>query len=713
MKYFVSLGSRLQDGNYYNSATKYQQYDFRTNIDAKISKSISMSFDIAGRQEDRNYPTRSAGAIFRMVMRGKSNLPAYWPNGLPGPDIEYGDNPVVIVSDATGSDHDKWYAVNSNVKLNIDIPWVSGLTLTGLAAFDKSLEFRKLWQTPWYLYTWDYTSYDDNGDPVLVKGKRGFDAPQLTEYSQDQLTTTLDFLANYDHKFGDDHAIKILAGIEQIKGDGESFNAFRKNFPSPAIPQLFAGGTLDLNNTGTGYTNARLSYFGRVNYNYQEKYLAEFVWRYDGSYIFAEDQRFGFFPGISLGWRVSKENFWKINAINDFKVRASWGKTGNDRINEWQYMATYAYGNPLGLPYYPFVTGTTENQTLYEVRVPNPDVTWEVADQFDVGFDMSLFKSKLNVVADYFYYKRSNILFRKNASVPLTAGIVLPDQNIGRVANQGFDFAVNYHDNIGRLNYQVGINGGYAKNKVLFWDESPGRPSYQQITGHPVPTDIVNNPDAALYYQAIGVFQSQDQIDKTPHWAGAIPGDIIFADVNNDGVIDANDRVRSYKTNVPTFTGGITIDLQYAGFDLSALFQGATGAVSYINTESGEIGNFLQSFADGRTTPDHVTDKPRVFNRTNEYWVNNSNTYWLYNTDYFRLKNLQFGYSLPSSTTKKIGLQNLRVYLSGYNLFTISPDFKDFDPEANNSSSTSPTTTTSGQTYPLQRVVSIGLSVTF
>ncbi|HEX8676900.1 MAG TPA: SusC/RagA family TonB-linked outer membrane protein, partial [Segetibacter sp.] len=155
LRYFVSLGAKTQEGNYYRSATKFNQYDFRTNLDGKISKNISLSFDVAGRMEDRNFPVRGAGAIFRMVMRGKPTLPAYWPDGTPGPDIEYGDNPVVISTDATGYDKDKLYTLNSNLKLNITIPWVKGLSVSGNAAVDKVFNFRKTWQTPWYLYSWD------------------------------------------------------------------------------------------------------------------------------------------------------------------------------------------------------------------------------------------------------------------------------------------------------------------------------------------------------------------------------------------------------------------------------------------------------------------------------------------------------------------------------------------------------------------------------
>ncbi len=248
LRYFVSLGAKTQEGDYYHSATRYNQYDFRSNLDGKISKNINIAFDIAGRMEDRNFPTRGAGAIFRMVQRGKPTLPAYWPNGMPGPDIEYGDNPVVVSTDATGYDKDKYYALNSNLKLNINIPWVKGLSLSGNAAVDKGLDFRKTWYTPWYLYTWDYTTLDANGQPDLVKGKRGYDDARLSQYSSDALTTTLYGLVNYETKIAEDHSVKALFGVETRRGDGEYFSAFRRYFVSSTIDELFAGGNAEKDN---------------------------------------------------------------------------------------------------------------------------------------------------------------------------------------------------------------------------------------------------------------------------------------------------------------------------------------------------------------------------------------------------------------------------------------------------------------------------------
>jgi TonB-linked SusC/RagA family outer membrane protein len=700
LRYFVSAGTRSQEGNYYHSATRFKQHDFRSNLDGKITKDISISFDIAGRMEDRKFPTRSAGDIFWMVMRGKPTLPAYWPDGTPGPDIEYGNNPVVISTDATGYDRDKFYALNSNAKVNINIPWVKGLSVTGNAAIDKGFGFRKQWYTPWYLYTWDYQTYDENNNPVLIKGKRGFEDPRLNQSMRDETRVLLNALLNYDRKFGADHTFKFLVGTESNKGRGDYFSAFRRFFASTEVDQLNVGGAAEMNNGGSGYINERLNYFGRVNYGFRDKYLAEFVWRYDGSYIFPEDRRYGFFPGISAGWRISEEDFWKnsLSFINNFKLRASWGQTGNDRIPEWQYLATYQLGNFFGFGNFPFVTGNgAENPTLFERGVANPEITWEIANQGDIGFDASLFQNKLTIEADYFNYKRSQILIPPSASVPTTAGFTPPFSNIGRVSNKGYDFNVSYRDRVGKFNYQVSVNGGYAKNRITFWDETPGAPEYQRSTGRPMNT--------GLYYIAEGVFVDSAAVNKVPHWSNARPGDVIFKDVNNDGKIDADDRVRVEKSGLPTFTGGMGINLQYGGFDLSALFQGATGAVNYVSTESGEIGNFLESFAKNRWTPENPSSTtPRTFNRGNEYWRGQASTMFLHKTDYIRLKSLQFGYSLPSTLSGRLGFQTARIFVSGFNLFTYSPDYRDFDPEGASGN---------GTNYPLQRVVNGGISVTF
>ena len=705
MRYFVSGGVKNQDAIYKNSATHYNQYDVRTNLDMDVNKYIRIGMDLTGRIEDRNYPMGNYGVgdIFRNLVRGKPNTPAYWPNGLPGPDIEFGSNPVVITTNQTGYDNDKRYVFNGNLKLDISIPWIEGVSLTGNAAYDKTVRYEKKFQKPWYLYSWDGQSYDETGEPILIRGKKGVDDPNLTQYMQDSHTILLNGLLNYNKDIDDIHQINMMAGIETRKGNSENFDAYRRYFASTAIDQLNAGGTAEMSNSGTASHHARLNYFGRINYGYRGKYLAEFIWRVDGSYIFPKEGRYGFFPGLSLGWRVSEEVFWKENIpfISYFKFRTSYGKTGNDRINEWQYMTSYTFAANSRNQVFNL---TEEGKSLYEARIPNPNVTWEVANQGNIGFDSQFWDDKISLTFDYFDYRRSNILWNRNASIPRSTGLTLPRENIGKVTNRGFDFDFSYSDKIGEVGLQLTLNGGYTKNKITFWDEAPGAPEYQRSTGKPIPTNP-SNVNNDLYYQVIGVFRDQEHVESYPHWAGARPGDLIFEDVNNDGQIDANDRVRTDKTNMPTFQGGFGTNLQYKQWYLSALFQGSAGAVRYLYAESGEVGNYLKKDFDGRWTPDNIdASKPRTFNREEEYWMSNRNTYHLYKTDYIRLKTLELGYNFPRSLLEKSGTQALRVYVSGYNIFTICPDLDDFDPEINNERR---------DHYPLSRIINLGLSVTF
>jgi len=692
VKYFLSFGNRFQDAIYYNSATYYSQQDFRTNIDANITKNITLSFDVAARSENRHFPTVSQGNSFRMLMRGKPNMPAFWPNGDPGPDIEYGHNPAVTTTDATGYDDHNHYFLQTNLRLNVKIPWVEGLSVQGYYAYDKQLNYCKKFETPWYLYTWD-----GNPEHITVRGKRGLDAPQLTQNARDGYWATYNVYVTYDKQFGGS-GLKIMAGTEGQTGLDNWMNAFRKNYVSAEIEQLFAGATDQyMSNDGSASQMARQSYFGRINYSYNQKYLAEFVLRYDGSYMF--DDAWGFFPGISVGWRIVDEGFWSdnISFFDDFKIRASWGQTGNDRIyyddqlQDYRYLTLYGFVNNRS-----YVFGQSiDNKLLYEQAIPNPEVTWEVANQFNIGFNTAFLNNQMTLEADYFHNLRTNILWRRNASVPSSAGLSLPPENIGEVLNHGFEFVLGFSGgSASGLRYSVSMNGSYAHNEILFWDETPGIPDYQQSTGQPMGAD--------LYYEADGIFETQADVDAYPHWAGAQAGDVRFKDVNDDGVIDGLDRVRQDKSGLPFFTAGLSVTLDWNNFDFSLLFQGVSGSVAYIDPESGEIGNYYNDYAVNRWTPENPSSTyPRAWNRDNEYWRSQGNTFWLHNTNYIRLKNIEIGYNLPTKAVSAIGIEAFRIYANALNLFTISPE-KLIDPEL-----------TSGTAYPLQRILNLGLTLTF
>lgn len=691
LRYFVSMGANYQDGIYRNSATNYSQADFRSNLDAKISEHIKLSLDLAGRQENRNYPTVSQATIFDYAInRALPNVVSFYGPGLPGSNFEGGNNPAVIATNQTGYDKNRQYFLMSNLRLNISIPWIKGLSFTGNAAFDKNFLNDKIWRTPWYLNTWDGSSVDAGGRPVLTKVKSGYADPNLSQFMADGRSTTLNALINYQTTVSDKHNIKLLAGTEKNTGTLMNLNAYRRYFLSTALDQMFAGGDLEKDNGGSASQSARLNYFGRANYDFRSKYMVEFVFRYDGSYIFPEDKRFGFFPGVSVGWQLAKENFWQDNLsfINQFKIRASWGQTGNDRITEYQYLSSMGFGNPLVL------NGNVQLKTLNELRISNPNVTWEIANQSNIGVDGELMDGKIKFSWDYFHNLRSDILAFRNASVPTSTGLTLPMENIGKVVNRGFEFMVSYGNTTEDFRYEVFVNGGFAKNKIKFWDETPGAPEYQQSTGHPM--------NSNLYYQAIGIYKDQAAVDASPHWVGARPGDIQFKDINEDGIVNGLDRVRDDRSDIPTFTGGLGFNLKYKTIYAAVLIQGATGAVRYNDpTNSGAIGNFFMKDAVGRWTTENTgASKPRTWNGSGDYWSQQLNTYWLQSADYARLKNVEIGYNLPQKAIDAVGVKGASIYFSGLNLLTIDR-LEGFDPES-----------VSNIAYPPNKVFNFGLTVT-
>ena len=701
-KYMTSLGYQNQDAYYKDAATGYKQYDLRINLDANVNKYIKTTVGILGRQENRFFPTVGAGAIFRMQMRGIPTSPAYWPNGLPGPDIENGHNPVVITTNQTGYDRDTRYYFQSNGQVEISNPWVEGLKLIGTASVDKYLRNTKRWEIPWFLYTFQGEYEADGVTPVVVPGKRGPAEPRLNMGNEDQLNVLLGTMLTYEKAIGD-HAINLLAGTNRETIEYANFGAFRRYFVSPIVDQIAAGGNAERNNSGGAWERARLNYFGRAAYNYKEKYLAEFLWRYDGSYMFPEETRYGFFPGIMLGWQLSEEGFWKnsVSFIDYFKIRGSWGQMGNDNITlgpdgplqEYKYLSTNAFRS--------YIIGGQEIGTIYETGVPNPAITWEVSNNANVGIEGSTLQGSVFFEVDAFFNKRTNILWPKYGSVPQSTGMTLPPQNIGEVANKGIDFSVGYNGRAGEVAYKIGVNVGYAKNKILFWDEAPGAPEWQRTTGRPMYT--------YLAYQYDGVFKDQQDIDGNTLDYSAItntirPGDMKYKDHNGDGAITPEDQVRNDRNDIPVFQGGLNLSAQFRNFDLAILFQGAAGAQVYVGTgEMGSIGNYLLDIYETRWTVDNPnSEHPRIADRANQYF-SGGNTYWLRSTDYIRLKNFELGYAIPASLGQRIGFSNLRVYVNGLNLFTIDK-LKVYDPE---------NIQTNGQYYPQARIINAGLTATF
>jgi len=714
LTYFLSLGGLTEDAFYENSATRYNQYNFRSNITNQVTKSIKLGLDLSGRLEDRNYPTVSAGNIFRMLMRGRPSDPAYFPNGLPGPDLSDGIQPVVTGTPATGSNQIDRYYLTGNLSMTVTIPGLEGFDITGLFSYNKQFQQNKNWQTPWTLYSFDKPSYINNGmqDPeqFLHAYSAGATDPSLRQTFYQEQKTMENVVANYKRSFGV-HDIGVMAGLELTQFGYNTFEAFRRGFVSTSIDELFAGSQTNWSNGGSSADGSRLSYFGRIDYIFDHKYLFQFVGRYDGSYLFPQEKRFGFFPAVSAGWRISEESFMKdqVNFVNDLKLRGSWGRTGNDitdanaLVEAQQYLSGFQFGGG-------YVFGEDQVvQSIIPSSVANPYITWEQADQLDIGIDAALLDNRLRFTFDYWNQMRSGILIARNASIPQSAGLTLPRENLGKVKSWGYDGNVSWNQQVNSdFSFNASLNAGFSTTSIEFWDEPSNVPDYQRSTGLKINT--------GLYYNALGIFQNEADVEKYTHWSGARPGDVIYEDKNNDGVIDANDQVRVNKNTTPTFTGGLALGANWKQFSINVLFQGAAGAVRYVfSSESGDIGNYLADFAENRWKPDPTDPTgmrpdpaqsyysgPRAYNRGDVYWTG-SNSHYLRSTDYLRLKSAQVAYDLPGTWLSKIGVQNLRVYLSGFNLITWDK-LKLLDPEASNNS---------GHYYPQTRIYNVGLDLTF
>jgi len=708
-KYYINVAANGEDGIYKNSANRYDQYSVRTNLEFKFSKYITATYGGTMRLEDTQYPAKSASSIFSALRRGKPIYNAIWPTGEAGPDIEYGDNPVVIATDAAGFDRQKSYYIQNTAGLTIDIPGVEGLKLVGNGSFDKQFYNRKLFQKPVILYAWDGVNRSSEG---LSATERWIGDPRLQRDYVDRTDWMLNGFISYDRTFGK-HNITFTAGIEGQSKHYEWANQYRRYYASDAVTEINIGSSVDQTMEGYSWNETRLNYFGRVGYNYLERYIFEFVWRYDGSYRFPKDKRYGFFPGVMAAWRVSEEDFWKENIkfIDYFKLRASVSQTGMDILldadnnvdRSIQYLTTYAKQTD------GYIIAGAEEPRYYPSRTPNPNITWEIGTTYNVGADFKFLDSRLTLEGDVFYHKRTNMLISRNASMPEISGITLPRENLGEMENKGFDGLIGWEDKTsGGIGYNISANLSYAKPKILFWDETPGIPEYQRSTGKVPPTGNSYSALVAqegLYYVADGIYHTQAEIDNSVHWPGAVPGDVKYVDVDGNGVIDGNDRVRRDKNEEPTFVFGINLGLTYKNWDLMCLFQGATGAERYIRTWSGTVGNFTKNYYDNRWTPE-TPDRngPRTYERENQYWCETASTYFLKSADYVRLKNIELGYTVTPSLLKNVGISNIRIYANGQNLVSFDHLAGISDPEGTDSSIAS---------YPQRKYVSFGVTATF
>ena len=709
VRYYAFAGYTRQDGMFKTGDNLFNRFNVRSNIDATVAKNLTMELNLSAIIGDLSRSAQGiqeGGQFWNTFFWAKPTNPAFLPDNTKtaysgGP---LALNPVINTSKAIGG----YNQVNSqnlrgSLGLKYEIPGVKGLYIKAYGdyqyLFSDDKTFSKYVQT--YTYSYASSKYTNQ----LATG-----TTSLSESMSPSSVFTGQFSANYSKVFNQKHELSGMVLYEIISSYGKWMSGYRKDYLSTAIDYLFAGGAATQQNNGSATESGRSSLVGRLNYKFDNKYLAEVTLRYDGSPNFPAETRWGFFPSISAGWIISEESFIKgqTNWLNNLKIRASYSNTGYDNVGAFQYISGYSLGQR------PFALNGSQQMGIASTGIANPNITWEQMKTYDAGFDFSLFKNTLYGEADVFYRLRDGILGTRVLSLPTTFGATLPAENINSMDTRGFEFSVGYRKNIGELSFDISGNISWARSKWIHYDE----PTYTD------PDDIKINQKSGTWtdliwgYKTNGLFTSQADITNLGYDidgkgnATVKVGDIKYLNLNGDKKLDWRDYdIVGKSAGLPKTMFGLNLKLGYKNFDMDALFQGASGRS--VNVTQGMISdqNNTQNLFNNRWTdanPDPNAIYPRQSFNSNNF---KGSEYWYKDGSYLRLKVLSLGYNIPQRTVKTIGFEKIRIYISGTNLFTLSKLLKyNIDPEAIASGTGY---SVPGAVYPHQRTITAGLNMSF
>lgn len=681
INYFVS-GSYIRQGTLlnhedefeanYGVKSKYDRYNFRSNIDFRATKMLDIRIDLAGRLETRVGPSISFPYVFGQIT---SRLPGtqaiFNPDGTlaAGSALEIPfqpGNPYGLIT-RSGYYNNGSNVMNGTISAKHLLDFITkGLSIQAYFSFENTSNLNRSWSQTFESY-WYRGKNADGEDVYQDFTSNGRLTASTGTYTERYVY--MDARLNYDREFGR-HSVTAQLMVNRTIKDLQS----------------------------SEYTYAYQGLSGRFTYNYARRYFLEGNIGYNGSENFPPGRRYGVFPSVSAGWVLSEEPWLHAPEwMKIFKIRGSYGVVGNDQIGGSRFLFITEFGPGGGLgSIFPsgYYFGTTNGGTMAaggynQTRFGNSFVTWEKARKLNVGFDMSLFKdNSLNFTVDYFREMRDNIL-TEAGSVPDYVGIpnVAP-RNSGKVFNQGVEAEIRFNKRINKdFSVFANLQGTWAKNKVLENDQPTPKFDYQDLRGYEI--------GYALGYHSLGLFQSQDEIDNSPKQAfgPVIPGDIKYEDVNKDGKIDPDDRVPLKCSSVPTFTAGLSFGINWRGFDFSMMFSGALGGTARFFAYPSSIIN-LQRWTE--SNPNALL--PVAHTTANNTEVSDYN---LMRTDYIKLRNIEFGYTIPRQLLQRIRIANARVFVNAQNVAVWDKLWlKDRDPEAAGSG-TLP--------YPLQRIINLGL----
>ncbi|MDR1381208.1 MAG: TonB-dependent receptor [Tannerella sp.] len=666
--------------------TEYERYNYRMKADVNIGKMLRVSSDLAYIHEDRLWPTQLGAAQYRVII--KPTTPIRYENGNYALQGE-GHNPVAYTdTEVTGENIYQTDNIIGQVKAELEP--LKDLVLTGVVALNGFFSRNKV-------HNKNYKFYDANDNYVTQ-----WNATNSVYDSRDnRFQMTLRFLANYRKTVAEVHSLNLLYGMEQISYRNYYSRAERRNLISDALPDVSLGSASSQYAEGRPTLWGINSFFGRLNYGYRDKYLFEANIRTDGSSRFAQGNKWGVFPSVSAGWRLSEEAFLKdVSFVSNLKLRASWGQTGNERIGEFLYLPQYGTQNVImnGLT----VSGVSQSQ------MSNPDITWETVELTDIGLDFSLLNNSIFGELEYYSKDTKDILL--NLAIPQFIGLSAPPQNAGIVRNSGIEVMLGYRKTKGEFTFSASGNLAYNRNQ---WIDRGGNDA--NIDGWTIQKE--GSPLNAFYiYQSDRLFANEQELNdykakytSDPRGMSTLKaGDVRLVDVNGDNTIDPNDR-QTYHSNIPKLTYGLTLNAEYRHFDLNMFFQGTSGANRFFYGEWYEGPNY-EAF-----TGLHFRDRWTIENQNgnasiprleagNNRNMSTYNTFYLKDVSYIRLKNIQLGYTIPDGIAERIKVERVRLYLSGSNLLTFSGLDQGLDPEG-----------PSGRPniFPQLKVVNFGVNIVF
>jgi TonB-linked SusC/RagA family outer membrane protein len=688
VKYYGSVGYQHQGGIW--APTYQNRFNYTMNIDADVTKTTKISLNINGREQVNNAPTVTTGRLFELVHYASPIRPVLFSNGESG---EYIWNNVFNSGDSRTNTSQMY----SQLSIEQELSFIPGLKAKATFAFDPTQTRNKAFRTPSHLWSVNTTTTPYTFiDGIFEQSK-----PSLSQSMVYSRQLTYQGSLNYDRTFGKSN-IGGLVLFEANSNDDLTFGAGRRNY-NLSIGELSMGSSslADMSNFGSSSSARQMGVVYRATYAYDNKYLFEASGRYDGSYYFSADKRFGFFPAFSLGYRLSEEKFMQnISWLDNLKIRGSYGEVGAIAGAPFQYLSLYNIYGPGA------VLGGGAVQAASEAAESNPNITWERAKKTNIGLEISLWKGLLNLEADYFYERRSNMLTNPIVVVPVEYGIGLSQINAGEMENRGIDLTLSSTYNASKFNVTVGSNFTFAKNKLLQVYETAttyNNPN-RRITGRPLGT--------RFGYESLGYFQVEDFNNgkllpgiATQNWGAVFPGDLRYKDLNGDGKIDNNDIKEIGEADVPQIIYGIFSTVSYKSLSLDVLFQGAGktniyGPAGYwhpFNNGRGAYKSNMDYWTPENRNASHTRITPSPTSNNNQ-----ASSYLMFNSRYLRLKNINLSYTIPMVLSKKVGVQNARIFVSGQNLLTFTPIIN-YDPEIINSQALD---------YPQQRVISAGINLT-